>query len=130
MKLTLGEKTYQADMLDLYRPSIAEARTIKRHTGMTLADWRFSLVTYFREDPDMLAGLVYLLKHRTGEVVDWDELGRINAQDVIDGFEIEASDKALAERIEAEREALQARLADEPTPDEHADSAAGGTDSA
>lgn len=100
MKLTLGEVTYQSDLMALYRLSIAEARVIKRQTGMTLADWRFSLITYFREDPDMLAGLVYLLKHRAGEVVDWDEIGLINAQDVIDGAKFEESDAEQLARIQ------------------------------
>lgn len=112
MKLTLGGVEYHSDLMALYRVSINEARIIKRQTGMTLADWRFSLVTYFREDPDMLAALVWLLKRRAGEVADWDEIDRIGAQDVIDGAVFEEADAQELARIQGENASSEAAADD------------------
>lgn len=99
MKLVLDGCEYSSPILDLYRVTIGEARRIKRSTGLTLSDWRLGLLTWGREDPDVLVGLVYLLKSRAGETVDWYELDQINAQDVIDGLEIEESDQVEMQRI-------------------------------
>lgn len=99
MKLALDGDEYSSPILDLYRLTISEARTIKRHTGLTLADWRLGLLTWGREDPDVLVGLVYLLKTRAGETVDWYELDQVNAQDVVNGLTVEESDKAEMQRV-------------------------------
>lgn len=103
MKLTLDDKTYQADVLSLYRLSLDEARTIKRQTGMTFADWKFGLLTYFREDPDVLLGVAYVMKRRSGEVVDWAELSQLSAQDIIDGLEWEASDQEITDKLQVDK---------------------------
>ena len=108
MKLTLGGVTYQADMLSLYRLSIREAREIKRHTTLTLADWRFGLRTFFREDPDILLGVVYVLKSRAGEVVNWDELDGLNAQDIVDGIEMGEIEDVDREQLDQARVRLDA----------------------
>lgn len=113
MKLTLRGVEYQSDMLSLYRLTIAEAREIKRNTHMTIADWRFGLITFTREDPDVFAGLIYLLKHRAGEVVDWEEVGRINTQELVDGFEWQDSDTELVASVQAERAAAEAEASGE-----------------
>lgn len=99
MKLVLDGHEYSSPILDLYRVTIGEARTIKRCTGLTLADWRLGLLTWGREDPDVLAGLVYLLRSRAGETVDWYELEQINAQDVVDGLTVEESDQSEMNRV-------------------------------
>lgn len=100
MKLTLNGAEYSADLMSLYRVSITEARTIKRQTGMTLADWRIGLLTFNREDPDMIAGVVYLLKHRAAEIVDWTEIGELDAQAVIDSALMETADVELINRVQ------------------------------
>lgn len=95
MKLVLDDKTYTAALPTLYRLTIGEAQAIKRHTGLTLSDWRIGMLTFYREDPDVLAGLVFLLRKRSGETVDWVALGEVNAQDVIDGLELDPEDEQL-----------------------------------
>lgn len=104
MKLTLREVEYRADLADLYRLSIAEARTIKRRTGMTIADWRVGLMTLVREDPDVLAGLVFLLRHRARSdadpEVDWDDIGTLTIEELAEGFEWEASDTEAVNRAQ------------------------------
>ena len=107
MKLTLGESTYSEDVLSLYRLSIGEIRAIKRHTGMTFADWKFGLVTYFREDPDFLLGLVYVMKRRAGETPDWTALEQVNAQDIVDGLEWEQVDQDQLDQAQAAHDAAQ-----------------------
>lgn len=100
MKLTLGEKTYTESVWDLYWPALGPARTIKRHTGMTLIDWRIGLMTWSREDPDVLAALVYLFKHRAGEIVDWPAIDGVGSHPVVTGLEWEDSDQEIVDGLQ------------------------------
>lgn len=99
MKLTLGGSEYRSGILDLYRLTLGEARVIKRNTGLTLSDWRLGLITWGREDPDVLAGLLYVLKIRAGEHVLWADLDTVNAQDIVNGLELEESDAAEIQQV-------------------------------
>lgn len=107
MKLTLRGVEYQSDLLSLYDLTINEARAIKANTTthMTIADWRVGLITFNREDPDVLAALIYLLRHRAGEIDDWDAIGDIRTRELTDGFEWEESDTELVNRVQQEQDA-------------------------
>ncbi|MGH7964163.1 MAG: hypothetical protein ACRERD_20465 [Candidatus Binatia bacterium] len=95
----MGDSEYRSGILDLYRLTLGEARVIKRNTGLTLSDWRLGLITWGREDPDVLAGLLYVLKTRAGEHVLWADLDAVNAQDIINGLELEESDAAEIQQV-------------------------------
>lgn len=92
MKLTLNGTEYQSKLFALLNPSIGEARIIKRHTGMSISEWRLGLMTLHREDPDVLAGLVFILKHRAGEQVDWSELEQLSSQELNEAITVEDGD--------------------------------------
>lgn len=87
MKLTLEGKVYTEKTMHLYELSLGEAREIKRFTGLTLADWRLGLLTWNRHDPDVLAGVVWLLKHRAGEPVHWDQINMLPAAELLGAFD-------------------------------------------
>ena len=96
MKLTLGDSTWRLDLSAMYYPKIGPAREIKRRTGMTIADWRNGLMLLsIREDPDVLAALLFLFRHRPGEAVDWAELDGVDSKAVLEGLELEDADREL-----------------------------------
>lgn len=94
MVLALRGKTYETDFLDLLKLTIGESRVIKRHcTGpngkaMTGADWRECMVAFDREDPDLLAGIVFLLRSRAGETVEWSDLEALTVQEFAEGLTV------------------------------------------
>jgi hypothetical protein len=92
VKLSLDGREYQAKAYSLFDLSIGEARTIKRNTGMSISEWRLGLMTLHREDPDVLAGIVFVLRHRAGEQVDWAEMENISTQTLIAGLKLEDGD--------------------------------------
>jgi hypothetical protein len=92
VKLSLDGREYQAKTYSLFDLSIGEARTIKRNTGMSISEWRLGLMTLHREDPDVLAGIVFVLRHRAGEQVDWAEMENISTQTLIAGLKLEDGD--------------------------------------
>ena len=104
MKLTLGDKTYESDLGPLKEPSIGEARAIKRQTGLTITDWAEGLENLGRLDPDVLAGLVFLLRKRAGEPVDWAEIDSLSLADFAAGlsFDLTEGDKAAIAAAAAE----------------------------
>lgn len=118
MKLTLRGVEYQSDLLALYEISLGEARKIKRHTGMTISDWRVGLMTFTREDPDVLASLVYLLRHRARKAgdpeVDWSEIDQIGSKELAEGFEWEDVDTELVARVRAGGETVESGPDSEP----------------
>jgi hypothetical protein len=88
VKLTLPNgRVYTAKSMRLYELDLGEAREIKRYTGLTLADWRLGLLTFDRHDPDILAGVVWLLMKRAGDTVHWDELNMIPSLELLRGFD-------------------------------------------
>ena len=97
MKLTLGDKTYVSDLRPLKEPSIGEARAIKRATGLTIAGWNEGLENLGQLDPDVLAGLVFLLRRRAGETVDWAEIDAVPLADLAAGLSFELTDGDIAE---------------------------------
>lgn len=109
MKLTLRGVEYQSDLMGLYELSLGEARQIKRRTGMTISDWRVGLMTFTREDPDVLASLVYLLRHRARQPadpeVDWAEIDQVGIKELVEGFEWEDADTDLVNRVQEESDA-------------------------
>jgi hypothetical protein len=71
--------------------TVAEARLIKKHTGMGLK----SFVEGSKDgDPDSLAAVVFLAKRRAGEAVRWQDL------DSLDLAKLEAIDETIAEEPE------------------------------
>lgn len=121
MKLTLDGTTYESRLLELFTMSIGEARIIKRQTGLTIADWQDGVQSLDRVDPDVFVSLVYLLKSRAGETVDWDELDALPVMAVIQGLDFELTDEDRAEMAtqvveEAERARDSASPTDPPPP--------------
>ncbi len=121
MKLTLNGTTYESRLMQLFMMSIGEARTIKRQTGLTIADWQAGVKSLDRVDPDVFVSLVYLLKSRAGETVDWDELNALPVLTVIQGLDFELTDEDRADMSaavvqEAER-AKDSALPPEQPPD-------------
>lgn len=90
--LTLGDKTYAATAADLAEVTIGECRVIKQQTGMTISDWLAGFGEMSRDDPDVYAILVYLLRSRAGEQVNWSELDAIPLSELVDGFDVTDTD--------------------------------------
>lgn len=84
--MTLGGKTYEADLAALVNLSIGEARIIKRETGLTVMGWMDGMQAFNKQDPDILAGLVFLFKSRAGETVDWGDLDKISVKEFWGGL--------------------------------------------
>lgn len=98
MTLALKGKTYETDFLDLLKLTIGESRVIKRNCvgpegkAMTGADWRECMVRFDREDPDLLAGIVFLLRSRAGEIVEWSELEDLTVEEFATGLSMDMED--------------------------------------
>lgn len=123
MKLTLEGTTYESPILALFKMSIGEARTIKRNTGLTILGWQEGLKAMDQIDPDICIGLIYLLRSRAGETVDWDALDELPVADVLGGFDftLNEEDKSDMEKaVVAEAEQVIAKpkpKATKPKPD-------------
>lgn len=100
MKLTINGTEYQASMPSMLRLTIGEARAIKSHTGLSIADWRLGLMTLNREDPDVLAGLVVLLKYRAGEGIELAELDALNTDALVGSAVFEDNDREYEQVVE------------------------------
>ena len=85
--MVLGGKEYAATAVDLARVTIGECRVIKRETGMTIAQWRERFLA-FDEDPDVYATMVFLMRSRAGEQVDWAEIDSIPLAELMAGFSV------------------------------------------
>lgn len=131
MKLTLRGVEYQADLPDLYVVSITEARTIKANTRMTIQDWRIGLMTFVREDPDILAALVYLLWHRARKPddpeIDWREIGTVTSKEIAQGVAWEDSDTEAVKAARAEMDTMVDDAAERLLRDDDQPSDPGGT---
>lgn len=99
MKLTLNGTEYQAGVFSLLDVSIGEARDIKRHTGMTISDWQLGLLTSERQDPDVLAAIVLVLRRRAGEDVDWAEIETLSTVEVSRAVTLEPGDYELPDEM-------------------------------
>lgn len=118
MKLTLGDKVYESDLAALVEVTIGEARTIKGQTGLTIRGWEEGLKDLASVDPDVIAGLVWLLRSRAGEAVDWTEINALTINELATAldFTLTEGDQArIAEagvRDWAELEALRSQVAE------------------
>ncbi len=75
----LDGKDYDYDEDSLFDVTIGEARAIKAATGLTIGDWKSGLVTMtFRGDPDVLAGIVWLVRKRADDPITWNEIDQIS----------------------------------------------------
>jgi hypothetical protein len=95
-RFTLDGTDYPFDPAALFDLTIGEARSIKAHTGLTLTDWHQGLALSYRGDPDVLAGIVWLVRRRAGEVVDWAEIDRISTESLL-GSVIDVDDEQATE---------------------------------
>lgn len=90
MKITVDGTVYDFDQARL---GMREAYRLQEQTGMNLQRWQTGLV---ESDVKALAGLVFLLKTRAGETVDWDtfdfDLGSLEIEDAAPEVEGDASD--------------------------------------
>lgn len=100
MKLTLNGQEYQAPVFSLLNVSVGEARTIKRQTGMTISDWRLGLLTIERQDPDVLAAVVFILRHRAGEDVDWADVDKLSTMELARSVVTEPGDYELPAELQ------------------------------
>lgn len=83
MHFTLGDREYA---VTLDRLSIAEAREVKKFTGVTLHS--LALAGAGQVDGDVLAAVVYLAKRRAGEEVDWSEIDQVDVFDLANTIRI------------------------------------------
>lgn len=79
MKVQADGKTYD------YQPDrlmYSEAKLIQKHTGMKLDAWQAGLR---QMDPDAIAALLFTLRRRAGEALEWDafdfDLGTFGIED-------------------------------------------------
>lgn len=124
MKLTLGDKEYTSTLMGLYELSIGEARTIKRNTGMTITEWQLGLALFSRrEDADILAGLVFLLRSRAGEQVAWSDIDTLPIKSVKEGFDVtDLDDAELREHLSAATPPAESDSADQLGQQDRAES--------
>lgn len=82
MKFTWGDTEYDFDTNQL---SYTEAKTIKRHTGLTVGQFeqgcRFAVL-----DPDALVAMLYLAKVRAGEDVSFGDFEDVNLMQLIESL--------------------------------------------
>lgn len=78
MTFSLNGRDYK---VTLDRLSIAEAREVKRYTGVTLTT--LMLASSGHVDGDVLAAIVYLAKRRAGEDIDWAEIDQIDVVELL-----------------------------------------------
>lgn len=83
-RFRVDDTDYDFDPESLYDLTIGEARAIKAQTGLTVTDWRLGLVTSYRQDPDVLAGIVWVVRRRAGETVDWADIDRISTTELLE----------------------------------------------
>lgn len=101
MRLTLGGTVYTSPVMRLYDVSLGEAREIKKMTGLTIQDWRLGLLTFNRLDPDVLLGLVWLLRTRAGETPHLDELNMIPVAELTTAFDWSEDLETMGEHLRA-----------------------------
>lgn len=112
MKLTLDDVEYESRLIDMFTMSIGEARTIKRQTGLTVGDYHDGLKTLDRLDPDIFLSMVFLLKSRAGETVDWDVLNELPLMAVMQGLDFALSDQDRADLAKAADDSAKAAVAE------------------
>ena len=83
LKFTLCDRDYR---VTLDRLSIAEAREVKKFTGVTLTS--LMLAASGQVDGDVLAAVVFLAKRRAGEEVDWAEIDGIDVVALIGAMSV------------------------------------------
>ncbi|MEU2340067.1 hypothetical protein ABZ608_42180 [Streptomyces sp. NPDC013172] len=100
-KLTVAGDVYE---FDGDRMLLAEAREIKKFTGMTIPKWSMGIDEM---DPDAIQSLIYLAKKRAGESLRYSDLDSLDFADI----ELEPmDDEEAGEEPEAEQQAV------DPTP--------------
>lgn len=88
LKFQLGDRDYR---VTLDRLSIAEAREVKRYTGVTLN--ALVMVSAGQVDGDVLAAVVFLAKRRAGEEIDWSEIDQIDVVTLMSGMSYAEGDE-------------------------------------
>lgn len=76
MRLKIGDDTYDLSWNTLL---IAEAKFVKKHTGMTVPEFSQGFEAL---DPDALQAGIYLAKKRAGEIVRYEDLEDIDIADI------------------------------------------------
>lgn len=87
LTFSLDEHDYR---LTLDRLSIAEAREVKRYTGVTLN--ALVMVSAGQVDGDVLAAVVFLAQRRAGEEVDWAQIDQVDVIDLMGSMSFVADD--------------------------------------
>lgn len=72
MRFRIGEDVYEWDDTTL---TVAEARVIKKNTGMGLRSFTNGLNDV---DPDAIAAMIFLARRRKGEAVRWQDMDDID----------------------------------------------------
>ena len=107
VKLTVEGTEYE---WDTDRLLVAEARELKTYTGFTPPRW---LAALDEDDPDAIAGLIYMAKKRAGETLRFSDLDGLDYAD----FSMEPvgpeSEQAQGEQAGAE---AGVQSAADPTP--------------
>lgn len=93
IKLKLGDKEYASTLADMSNLSIGEIRAIKRETGMSAEQFGARFGEFADMDPkdpdmDLIVGLVYLLRRRSGDKCTWADAEDVPAVHLRDAFSV------------------------------------------
>lgn len=92
LNFTLNDRDYRVTLDKL---SIAEAREVKKFTGVTLNS--LVLAGAGQVDGDVFAAIVYLAKRRAGEEIDWAEIDQIDVVDLAKSMTVTTDEEPQAE---------------------------------
>lgn len=112
MQFKYKNKTYSMDLED--KLSVAEARALKQHTGMTIQDWMDGIQA---ADVDALCGIVFLAVRRAGDDIEWSDMDDMDlmqlAADVaeVNGMDVEALKRGEVPAVPAAVNRAQRRAA-------------------
>lgn len=95
LNFTLNGHDYYAVTLD--KLSIAEAREVKKFTGVTLHS--LVMASAGQVDGDVLAAVVYLAKRRAGEEIDWSEIDRIDVVELAENMSVTTGEEPQADPV-------------------------------
>jgi len=105
-RFRLNGNDYDYDPAALFDLTFGEARGLKAGTGLTIADWHQGLTSIHRADPDVLAGIVWVVLRRAGGPVDWADVDAISTVDLL----------GSVTDVEDPPETIEEPVVDEPEP--------------
>lgn len=111
MQFKIEGRTYE---FDESRLTVAEARVIKKHAGLGLAEFGDGIR---RGDPDAIVSMLFIAKRRAGEAVRWQDFDEFNLADIDMGDEAaaEGDEEDTSDAEQAEPDPTPPSAPDEPS---------------